>query len=161
MATRGTIAIKRLDGSCSLIYTHYDSYPENNGKILKTFYNTPELVEELISHGDLSVLGTYINPVGEHSFDLPEENCCIYYGRDRGEYNVNPKHYKTSISFFRDRIKEEYDYLYVEDENRWYLLGRKSELYTFMSELDKTEVLRKKNCINRKIKCNKVLDSLF
>lgn len=36
------------------IYSHWDNYPEHNGRILRTHYNTREKVEELIDLGDCS-----------------------------------------------------------------------------------------------------------
>ena len=40
------------------IYSHYDNYPEYNGRILRTHYNTREKVAELVDGGDVSCLWT-------------------------------------------------------------------------------------------------------
>ena len=58
MATRGRIAIELKDGSVLSIYSHWDNYPEHNGRILRTHYNTREKVETLIDSGDVSCLWT-------------------------------------------------------------------------------------------------------
>lgn len=46
------------DGSILSIYSHWDNYPEYNGRILRTHYNTREKVEELVDGGDVSCLWT-------------------------------------------------------------------------------------------------------
>ena len=46
------------DGSILSIYSHYDNYPEYNGRILRTHYNTREKVSSLIDGGDVSCLWT-------------------------------------------------------------------------------------------------------
>lgn len=137
MSTRSTISILELNGTVKQIYCHYDGYVSNNGRLLKTFYNTPNLVKELISGGDLSVLGEYINPV---SFNKPDPNCC-YYGRDRGETDIEPRLFANWEMFKFTCQTEEYNYLYDESENRWYLLGDKTEKLTFLCQLDPTEEL--------------------
>jgi len=58
MATRGRIGIELSDGSILSIYSHWDNYPEYNGRILRTHYNTREKVEELIDSGDCSSIWT-------------------------------------------------------------------------------------------------------
>lgn len=46
------------DGSVLSIYSHWNNYPEYNGRILRTHYNTREKVEELIDSGDCSSIWT-------------------------------------------------------------------------------------------------------
>jgi hypothetical protein len=149
MATRSTIAVQYPDNTIKQIYCHWDGYIEHNGRILKQYYSTPELAQELISHGDLSVLGDYINPVGTHTFDKPEENCCVYYGRDRGEYNTAARVFNNWTIFTQKRSAEEYDYFYSAEHNRWYLLNTRTECIEYLTDpteldpdqLDPTEEL--------------------
>jgi hypothetical protein len=54
MATRSRIGIELSDGSVLSAYHHCDGYPEWLGRILKTHYNSEELVTELIDGGDMS-----------------------------------------------------------------------------------------------------------
>lgn len=135
MATRSTIAILETTGVVKQIYTHWDSYFDHNGRILKTYYKTPELVKELISNGDLSILAPNINPTGEHSFDKPQEGVCVYYGRDRGEKNVRYRQFSDFDMFKSDYQSEEYDYVYVESQETWYYYVA-GELKRFLPELD-------------------------
>lgn len=139
MATRSTIAILELDGTVKQIYCHWDGYIEHNGKMLKRHYKTPELVKELISHGDLSILAPKINPIGTHSFDISEECVCVYYGRDYKEPDTEFRVYRDWETFVYNRQEEEYNYLFIEEERKWYLLGDKAEKLTFLRELDTVE----------------------
>ena len=70
MATRSTIAIENLDGTVHQVYCHWDGYISHNGVILQTKYNDRKLVEQLISGGDISVLGSTVSHV-PISFDEP------------------------------------------------------------------------------------------
>jgi hypothetical protein len=120
MATRSTIAVQHEDGTVSQIYCHFDGYPSHNGRILHENYTTLAKVEELISHSDMSILAKNINPTGEHTFDNPEDDVCVYYGRDRGEDDTeartfeNERHYRLATEW------EEYNYLFKVDT--WYLV---------------------------------------
>jgi hypothetical protein len=53
MSTRATIACKRDDGRYAAIYLHFDGYPDRTGKILSTHYSDPNLVQTLVSEGDI------------------------------------------------------------------------------------------------------------
>lgn len=58
MSTRSRIGLELSDGSVISSYCHWDGYPEYNGRILRTHYNTREKVEELIDFGDCSSIWT-------------------------------------------------------------------------------------------------------
>lgn len=110
MGTHSTIAIERIDGTRTAIYCHYDGYVEYNGVLLQQYYNTAEKVEELLKLGDLSVLGARIIPNEENSFDKNENNedCCRPYTL-RGE------------PFHQSDNKEEFNYVFDEDEGVWFV----------------------------------------
>ena len=124
MATRSSIGILNEDGTVTGVYCHWDGYVSHNGNILYQFYRDEAKVRELISNGDLSILGREIGE--KHPFDNPHkymspeyiahadlyEGQCLYYGRDRGERDVEAKTY-TNVADFIDNRGEEYNYLYV------------------------------------------------
>lgn len=140
MATRSTISIQNLDGTFRQIYCHWDGYLENNGRILKTHYRTPEKVKQLLDLGNLSVLEENIEPSTDtHSFESPEENVCVFYGRDRGDDSVSANRYENKEMFLLTCNREEYDYIYVEEEQKWYLMvGNKSrtQYREFLQSID-------------------------
>lgn len=114
MSTHCLICRKNADTSYDYIYCHWDGYYEHAGNILLKYYNTKEKVDDLIALGDLSSISKKLNPTTDsHSFDNPEPNVCVAYGRDRHEKDVGP-HHCAAI----DLNEEEYVYLYENDE--WY-----------------------------------------
>lgn len=124
MSTRSYIVIERKkeDGTkwYEGIYCHHDGYPSWNGRILQENYQDRKLVEELISLGDMSSLKEELYPtVGkedEHSFDHPEKNVCIFYGRDRGEEGVEPK--EVNLNELASDYWIEFVYIYTLD-GKW------------------------------------------
>lgn len=113
MATRSYIGVRNTDGSVDYIYCHFDGYPEHNGDILTSYYSKKNQVDELLKLGDLSVLGKFIGE--KQDFDKRVRDCCLAYGRDRGESNVGVKN-----SDFRELINDQnVDYVYVFDGDYW------------------------------------------
>ena len=136
MATRGTIAMVRNDGCVVQVYSHWDNYLENNGRLLVQYYNTQEKVEELLSLGDISSLGSCIGE--RHPFDTfnqermsaedlaldaraKEEGWTLYYGRDRGEADTQARVFKDVAEYEAkgdSGMFEEFNYLFID--GRWY-----------------------------------------
>ena len=102
MSTNARIGKLLPDGTIKHIYTHFDGYVEGGvGETLVDHYNEVTVIDELLSLGDLSVLGASIHPKGEHSFDNREHGVCVFYGRDRGETEIQAKH--STIDEFLDK----------------------------------------------------------
>lgn len=119
MSTNSTISIQHKDGSIDGVYCHWDGYPSWNGQILYAFYNTPEKVNELISHGGISSLGMNIGEKlpedWDEAYKAKKNNFqCEFYTRDRGE--------EIEISHDKDIEQQEYNYLFEEGNEKWYLV---------------------------------------
>lgn len=125
MGTRSSISIIKEDGSVSQVYCHWDGYISNNGVILFNYYQDVEKVKELVNLGDMSSLRSEIIPTGNHSYDNPQDNVTIFYGRDRGEDNTKPNHFKDVKEFLREGDFQGYDYVYKEKTKKWYLLDER------------------------------------
>lgn len=119
MATRGTIAVEHEDGSISQIYCHWDNYLEHTGSILNKHYATRGSVEELVKLGNLSSLGTWIHPDGPHSHQHPEEEVCVFYGRDRGEEGQEADRFQNYNQYLKEANFEEYNYIFRNGQ--WYV----------------------------------------
>jgi hypothetical protein len=131
MATTSTIAVEHQNGKISQVYCHWDGYIENNGRILLDHYNSLSSAEELVSFGDISKLDQNCIPTGKHSFNEPEPGCTIYYGRDRGESDTEPRTFDNRAMFNMSKQVKEYDYLFADGS--WLLVNRKT--YKLVSEL--------------------------
>lgn len=113
MSTRSYIGVRNLDSSVDYIYCHFDGYPDHNGKILTEHYSNINRVNELLNLGDLSVLGAELGE--KQDFNKRVRDCCLAYGRDRGESNVDKKNggYDELIT------DQNVDYVYIFDGDYW------------------------------------------
>lgn len=119
MATRCNIGILDGDGGITGIYVHWDGHPDNSGKMLLNHYMDPGYIYELMDLGDLSYLGEKVYPSGVHSFKNPERGVCVAYGRDRGEKDVESRHFED-IGEFEEFGRDSWcDYQYLFDNGVW------------------------------------------
>lgn len=122
MGTRSTIALEFADGTVGQVYCHWDGYLEHNGRILQESYSDPFKLRNLIDRGDLSVLGKDVmpEPYREHTFNEPQEDVCVFYGRDRGEDGIDAKYFKNFDDYRANHQYEEYEYI-LRTDGRWYV----------------------------------------
>ena len=118
MGTRSRIGVMHGD-ICKSVYCHWDGYLEHNGDLLFRHYDSAK-ANELVSLGDLSVLGKEIGE--KHNFDdsSDREGQCTFYGRDRGEQDVG---WKVANSFeeFLEQVEGcGAEYYYVFRDGVWY-----------------------------------------
>jgi hypothetical protein len=136
MATRSTIAVQHPDGKVTQIYAHYDGYPEWNGRLLAIHYSDYNRAKELVSLGSLSVLKPLIYPssLAAHTFDSPQPNVCIYYGRDRGEDGGFPNNFNSIEQYVQDAAFEEFNYILVD--GKWFVdCGEADRVFSLVSEV--------------------------
>lgn len=110
MATRSNINVKVGD-VYHCIYCHFDGYPDHHAPILTGYYNSQEMAEKLVSNGDMSSLDESCDKPEGHSFETRVNGYTVYYGRDRGEKNVDFKVLTTPLA------EEEYSYTW--DGEKW------------------------------------------
>lgn len=134
MATRSTIAYKTPAGKIRSVYCHWDGYPAHNGEMLRRYYTEARKIAQLVELGSLSYLrkDVFPTPNAGHSFETPEEDVCVFYGRDRGETGVETKEFET-VADWISQHGEEYNYLWdgqnwlvndhsEQDDNGFYVL---------------------------------------
>lgn len=131
MSTRSTISYLDPNGGVQQIYCHYDGYPSHTGALLKEHYSNPTAAGGLVDLGDLSYLAENLYPEGEHSFRKPESGVCVFYGRDRGETGTDPKHFESFEDYKEYNWQEEYNYIYIEDLDDWFLVTESFEFVPF------------------------------
>lgn len=56
MSTHSYIGVIEEDGTLKYVYCHSDGYPSYLGRMLLTYYSTPELATGLVNLGDLSMV---------------------------------------------------------------------------------------------------------
>ena len=104
------------------ITVHNDGYYNTEfsvGQILLRYYNTQEKVDELISMGCASSIGSMLNPDKDkpHSMNHRQEDVCLFYHRDCGE-DLEILEYKTEEEMDMDTCE---DYNYWFKDGKWYV----------------------------------------
>ena len=123
MATRACIA-KLDDKGVLAIYSHSDNYLEHTGKILDQHYQDESKVDELLSHGDLSIINENIGvKLDFNNYDLFHKNKqCRFYGRDRGEKNKQAEQLKDENALLKFAFEKcDADYVYMYAYGSWYV----------------------------------------
>lgn len=117
MSTRSTISVHRKDGTIHSVYCHYDGYYEYNGVLLYNFYNNIDKVNELISYGDISSLGSEIGK--EHNFNDFYSGCTFYHRDRKEDKRIGVYRVSDSADPYCNIEEEEYNYIFVEEKNKW------------------------------------------
>lgn len=120
MATRSLICIKKED-IYEVVYCHWDGYPEHNGAILKTFYRDPNKVQQLIDLGKISCLGSEIGE--KHDFEDTSNNYTTFYGRDRGDTDVNAMIIHDIVDLKELAYSCSAEYVYIFENGNWKCYG--------------------------------------
>ena len=119
MATRSFISIKHKDNTYSGVYCHWDGYVENNGKILKEDYQDRTNVVELIDGGDISSLKTnttWESTYKDDNYTNTREPQPLYY-YERGDEDVDPKHFKTHKQMYKYAKDCGCEFLYTYEDS--------------------------------------------
>jgi hypothetical protein len=147
MATRSTIAIRNTDGSVTGVYCHWDGGYWHNGKILEQHYTNEEIVRELISFGNMAVLGVGIhpNPNEPHIGSDYQKNVCVFYERDCGGAVGDHAQTFPNWSDFLKENKEQYNYLFVPETGKWSVYEDYTGQYKLLSECVEEFFRNKKN----------------
>jgi len=116
--------------NCKSIYCHWDGYLEYNGSLLQKHYDSAK-ANNLVALGDLSSLKPEIgiqHAFGYHGTEISAEdyekqfgNMCTFYGRDRGEKNVE---FQTDTDFdaFIERVQGCCaEWYYIMRDGVWYV----------------------------------------
>tara|TARA_B100000287_G_scaffold77223_1_gene69318 strand:- start:49 stop:573 length:525 start_codon:yes stop_codon:yes gene_type:complete len=125
--TRWLVGIEAPNGKVRSTYGHWDGYPQHAGKMLKKYYKKPVVVQNLMQLGQfgISSIGPKIKGSKDHSFDNPEKDVTVFYGRDRGEKSRAISNWKD-----RDSVKlnsgEEFAYIFSMKDKKWYYKSKRS-----------------------------------
>ena len=123
MATRAIIA-KLDENDIQAIYSHSDNYLEHTGKILDQHYANEDKVDELLAHGDVSIIDENIGvKIDFNDYKLRAENKqCLFYARDRGEKYKQAEQLKDESALLKHAF-EYYDVnvVYLYAFGSWYV----------------------------------------
>jgi hypothetical protein len=116
--------------NCKSVYCHWDGYLEHNGAILQEHYDSAK-ANNLVALGDLSSLKPEIGekhafsklevPMDGDAYDKLYGDMTTFYGRDRGEKNVE---FQTDTDFdaFIERVQGCCaEWYYIMRDGVWYV----------------------------------------
>ena len=136
MSTRSRIGVMHGD-KCKSVYCHWDGYLEHNGRILQDHYDSAR-ANHLVALGDISSLGVKIGDAHPFSkfeisnespdFDklmttheqAEKEGWCTFYGRDRGEQDVDFAVDHNFADFVARAKNGGAEYYYIMKDGTWY-----------------------------------------
>ena len=72
MATRALIGYLE-NGVLTTTYNHYDGYPENLGKALNNFFNSPTLAKDIANYGYISYIDPETGDIEAANQDTPDK----------------------------------------------------------------------------------------
>ena len=126
MSTNSGIALRQGDTYLT-IYCHWDGHPKTMLPILRENYNSFELANKLISHGDASSIDKKLEPTPgvAHTFMMPEKDVCVFYHRDRGDdwFSCQPARY-TKKELFKQPA---FEYVHIFEDGEWHTYKRNGE----------------------------------
>ena len=126
MGTRSAIGYKTDEGKVRAKYSHYDGYVAGCGKTLQDHYTQARKIAQMVELGDQSYMDKEIFPMpgSGHSFETPEEGVTIFYGRDRGESNVEAVEFDTVQEFVEYYTGSGCEYFYLHTAAGWIVHDR-------------------------------------
>jgi hypothetical protein len=124
MGTRSAIGYKTPEGKVRAKYSHYDGYPAYTGAVLNEHFQEARKIAQMVELGDQSFIAPNVFPKGEHSFNKPEEDVIVFYGRDRGESNVDAQEFDTVEEFVDYYAGAGCEYFYLHTAGGWIVHDR-------------------------------------
>ena len=122
MATRAIIA-KLDDKGVKAIYNHSDGYLEHAGRILAEHYKDESKVDELLAHGDVSIIDENIGvKINFNDYKTRYANKqCKFYMRDRGEKYKHAEQLKDETELIEFSNNCDVDFIYMFAYGYWYV----------------------------------------
>ena len=122
MATRAIIA-KLDDKGVKAIYNHSDGYLEHAGRILAEHYKDESKIDELLAHGDVSIIDENIGvKIDFNDYKTRYANKqCKFYMRDRGEKYKHAEQLKDETELIEFSNNCDVDFIYMFAYGYWYV----------------------------------------
>jgi hypothetical protein len=109
MATRALIGYLE-NGVLTTTYNHYDGYPENLGKALNNFFNSPTLAKDIANYGYISYIDPETGDIEAANQDTP----------DKLDLNkMGPEDAVERVAALVDSYGADYAYFYSPNADNW------------------------------------------
>ena len=141
MATRAIIA--KLDNKgVKAIYSHSDNYLEHTGRILDEHYRDESKVDELLAHGDVSIIDENIGvKIDFNDYKTRYANKqCKFYMRDRGDKYKQAEQLKDETELIEFSNNCDVDFIYMFAYGYWYVYDiHNGEAYNELNKFKELE----------------------
>ena len=125
MGTRSAIGYKTPEGKIRAKYSHYDGYPAYTGAILNEHYQEARKIAQMVELGDQSFIAPNVFPTNDtHSFETPQEDVIVFYGRDRGEPQTDAQDFDDVQEFVNYWADSGCEYMYLHTPGGWIVHDR-------------------------------------
>jgi hypothetical protein len=125
MGTRSAIGYKTPEGKIRAKYSHYDGYPAYTGAILNEHYQEARKIAQMVELGDQSFIAPNVFPTNNtHSFETPQEDVIVFYGRDRGEPQTDAQDFDDVQEFVNYWADSGCEYMYLHTPGGWIVHDR-------------------------------------
>lgn len=117
-----TIGMRLSNDTIRAIYCSSNGHVEYTGYLLAGYYDTEMKILELLSLGEVNVLGKFASPPQgiKHNFRHPHPDVTVAYHRDRGDAMRTAKLYVNREDYLTNaRIYLPARYFYLFDGERW------------------------------------------
>jgi hypothetical protein len=109
MATRALIGYIE-NGVLTTTYNHYDGYPDNLGKALNNFFNSPTLAKDIANYGYISYIDPETGDIEAANQDTP----------DKLDLNkMGPEDAVERVAALVDSYGADYAYFYSPNADNW------------------------------------------
>jgi hypothetical protein len=109
MATRALIGYLE-NGVLTTTYNHYDGYPENLGKALNNFFNSPTLAKDIANYGYISYIDPETGDIEAANQDTPNKLDLNKMG---------PEDAVERVAALVDSYGADYAYFYSPNADNW------------------------------------------
>lgn len=125
MGTRSAIGYKTPEGKIRAKYSHYDGYPSYTGAMLQEHYQQARKIAQMVELGDQSFIAPNVFPTNDtHSFETPQEDVIVFYGRDRGEPQTDAQDFDDVQEFVNYWADSGCEYMYLHTPGGWIVHDR-------------------------------------
>ena len=135
-STRWQVGTIDKKGNIESAYVHYDGSPDTVRPILTKHYTDKKKIAELMKLAKVAGVSYLAPELGsaKQSFNDPDYNVSLFYGRDRGEKGKPWATQRGEVSDIADYIRNaannssaDYVYLYDERDGKWYFASYKDK----------------------------------
>jgi hypothetical protein len=125
MGTRSAIGYKTPEGKIRAKYSHYDGYPSYTGAILNEHFQEARKIAQMVELGDQSFIAPNVFPTNDtHSFETPQEDVIVFYGRDRGEPQTEAQDFDDVQEFVNYWADSGCEFMYLHTPGGWIVHDR-------------------------------------